>query len=121
MKAILAALLLCTTLARAEVTSFSVRPSETDSAIKTFDGPHWMYLNRDIVVEHKPDLAQDRHELLLFLPGTGKKGDTTGGNNPGPAGFFDLTADLGYHVIFLRYPNEIAASAVRGSSDPQAF
>src|ERR1700690_1204193 len=98
MKMIFAATILFATLARADVDStqitsdtneniqaqiklehpnvisFSILPSATDPAIKNFDNPHWMYVNRDIVVEHKADLAQDRHELYLFIPGTHEKG-----------------------------------------------
>src|SRR5437660_9331937 len=29
------------------VTTVSILPSATDAAIKTFDNPHWIYVNRD--------------------------------------------------------------------------
>jgi len=119
MKLIYAAALMLATLARAEVTSISITPSATDSAIKTFDNPHWLYVNRDIVVEHKAGLAQDRRELYLFIPGTHKKGDPRG--SKGPSAFCDLAADLGYHVIVLAYPDETPASVCRNDSDRNAF
>ncbi len=97
-----------------DVTSFSILPSATDSAIKTFDSPHWIYVNRNIIVEQETNLPQDRHELLLWLPGTNGKG-----NNQ--SAFCNLAADLGYHVITLMYPNEIPASACGNDSAPNAF
>src|SRR5260221_1580786 len=120
MKTIYAAALLYATLARAEVTSFSVLPSATDPAIKTFNTPHWIYVNRDIVVEHKEGLAQDRQELLLWLTGTHIKG-TPRGNGKTAASFCELAANLGYHVISLSYPNDIAAAQFREKRDPDAF
>jgi hypothetical protein len=109
-----AATLLFTTLARTNVTSFSIIPSATDPAIKTFNSPNLIYVNRDIVVEQKPELAQDRHELLLWLPGTGSKGNQQ-------VAFCNLAADLGYHVITLVYPNKIPAAICRDDSDSNAF
>src|SRR5437899_6273536 len=111
MKIIYAGAFLFATLACAEVTTVSILPSATDAAIKTFDSPHWIYVNRDIVVEHKPDLAQDRHELYFFIPGTHQKGDPRGGK--GPFAFCNLAADLGYHVVVLKYPNDIPASVCK--------
>ena len=118
MKTIYAATLLFATLAHAEVTSFSILPSATDPAIKTFNNPHEIYVNRDIIVDHKDGLAQDRHELLLFLPGTHTKGTPRG---QGPVAFCELAADLGYHVVTLMYPDEVAAAQFREASDPNAF
>jgi hypothetical protein len=105
-------------LAHGEVLSFPALPSATDPAIKTFDSPHWAYVNRDIVVEHKADLAQDRHELLLFLNGTHTKGTPRG---KGPVAFCEFAANLGYHVVSLTYPDEIAASICRNERDQTAF
>ncbi len=117
LKMIFGAVLLLATMARAEVSSFSVLPSATDSAIKTFDAWHWIYLNREIVVEHKAGLAADRHELLLFIPGTGR-GTNDGA---GPSGFLKLAANLGYHAVFLKYPNDRAAADCREDGDASAF
>ena len=113
-KIIYAVVLLVATIARADVTTFSILPSATDPAIKTFDNPHWIYVNRDIVVDQKPELPKDRHELLLWLPGTG-------GNGRQYAAFCNLAADLGYHVVTLMYPNKIPAAICRNDSDPTAF
>ena len=102
-----------------DVTTVSILPSATDPAIKTFDNPHWIYVNRDIVVEHKADLAQDRHELYLFINGTHEQGTPRG--SKGPIAFCDLAADLGYHVVVLAYPNDIPASVCRNDNNPKAF
>ncbi|HEY1718591.1 MAG TPA: hypothetical protein VGH42_09930 [Verrucomicrobiae bacterium] len=97
-----------------DVTSFSILPSATDPAIKTFDDPHWLYVNRKIVVEQKPELPQDRHQLLLWITGTGGKGKTA-------VAFCSLAADLGYHVVTLMYPDDIPASACANDSNPKSF
>jgi hypothetical protein len=83
-----------------------VRPSQTDPRITTFDQPHvcWM--------PHGD--REDRHQLFLFLPGTGGK----------PKEHFaigETAAGLGYHVIFLMYPDNLAAQIKCGNSkDPEA-
>jgi len=74
MKAIYAATLLFTTLTHAEVTTIHIRPSATDPSIRTYDLPHDIYVNREIVVDKKPGLPEDRHELLLWIRGTHTKG-----------------------------------------------
>lgn len=114
MKITIAAIILMATMARADLTTFSVRPSTTDPAIKQFDEPHWVYVDRDSVVQPKAGHARDRRELLLWLTGTGSKGH-------GAQGFARLAAELGYHVIDLMYPNDIAASACANDDDPRAF
>jgi hypothetical protein len=113
-KAILTAVLLLAVFCRAEVTSFSVLPSVADPAVKTFDFPNWFYINREIVVDHKEDLPADRHQLLLWLPGTNGKGHDA-------QGFSNLAADLGYHVITLMYPDDLAAVVCTNDSDPKSF
>jgi hypothetical protein len=105
--------------AHPEVTTFSILPSATDPEIKTFDNPHWLYVNRDIIVRHKANLPQDRRELYLFIPGTHEKGKQRRGK--GPFAFCDFAADLGYHVIVLAYPDEIPASVCRNDANPKAF
>src|SRR6266852_6231223 len=119
MKSIYTAIVMFGAVAHAEVTTVSILPSATDPAIKTFNYPHWIYVDREILVEHKEGLLQDRHELLLFIPGTHIKGTPAGGK--GPAAFLELAANLGYHVICLHYPNDIAAARFRESNDPNAF
>jgi hypothetical protein len=106
--------LLLASVAHAEVTSFAVKPSLTDPAIKTFDEPHWGYINREIIVDHKKELPAARGQLLLWLTGTG-------GTGRGPAGFANLAADLGYHVVSVMYPDDIPATACAGDSDPKSF
>lgn len=117
-----------------------IPPSRTDPAIKTFDDPHLIWVNRDIVVEHKAGLPAARGQLLLFLPGTvppeaaaAKKADgaksatepTAAKKAPtarsGPFAFCELAANLGYHTIFLRYPNDKSASAATREEDMAEF
>ena len=45
-KMITAAAFLLATVAHGEVTTFPVTPSATDPEIKTFNEPHWIYVNR---------------------------------------------------------------------------
>jgi len=99
---------------REAVTAFQVLPSATDPEIKTFDSPHYLYINREIVVDHQPTLPADRHQLLLWLTGTGGKG-------AGARAFCSLAADSGYHVVSLMYPDDIPATVCRNDSDPGAF
>src|SRR5258708_16067324 len=119
MKSIYAAAFLYAAHAHAEVTSVSILPTAPEAAIKRYDAPHWIYVNREILVEHKEGLLQAWHELVLFIPGSHIKGTPAGGK--GPAAFLKLAANLGYHVIFLHYPNDIAAARFRESNDPNAF
>lgn len=114
MKIFLVAILLLAAAAHAEVTSVPIRPSATDPEIKFFDDPHWLYVNRDIVVQSKEGLARDRHELLVWLTGTGGTGHDA-------QAFSKLAADLGYHVVTLMFPDDIPASVCRSDSNPKAF
>ena len=113
-----------------------ILPSRTDPAIRTFDQPHVVRINRDIVVERQPGLPAPRGQLLLFLPGTvppttaaaakSRGGDApeknpAAGGSGGAAAFCTLAAHLGYHVIFLRYPNDTSASAAAGDEDLAEF
>lgn len=84
---------------------YPVTPSVTEAAIKAFNAPHLVYFNPNV----KP-----RNELLVFLPGTNGK---PGGTNL----FCQTAADLGYHTVALSYPTDIPATAVRESTDPEAF
>ncbi|MBU6455533.1 MAG: hypothetical protein KGS72_27420 [Cyanobacteria bacterium REEB67] len=82
----------------------STTPSATDSAIRTFDDAHLSWT----------PYTTPRHELLLFLPGTAGK--------PHRTQFLETAASLGYHVIFLMYPDDIAAQqACANSDDPNAY
>jgi len=92
----------------------AIVPSATDPQIKTFNSPHYLYVERDIVVAHQPKLPPDRHELLLWLPGTKGQGE-------GPVAFCELAARIGYRVVVLMYPDDIAAMVCQGDRDPGAF
>ncbi|MES2594435.1 MAG: hypothetical protein V4662_03815 [Verrucomicrobiota bacterium] len=102
-----------------------IRPSTTDAAIKNFDDPHWVYVNRDIVVKHDPQLPADRHELLLWIPGTRPPNLPEAAPGKVRRGasheFCKLAATQGYHVIALSYPNTISASSCNKESEPGAF
>lgn len=58
--------------------------------------------------------APDRHELLLWLTGTGGKGHDA-------LGFANLAADLGYNVIILMFPNDIPATVCANDSNPKSY
>ena len=109
-----AAAFLLVTVAHAEVTTFPVVPSATDPEIKRINEPHWVYVDRDIMSEHQAGRVQERHELLLWLTGTGGKGHDA-------RGFANLAVHLGYHVITLMFPNDIPASACANDSNPKSF
>ena len=114
MKAVYFSLLLLSTLAHADVISFPVAPTATDPAIKTFVTPHWIYVNRSILIDRQADLPPDRHQLLLWLTGTGGSGHDA-------RAFCELAANLGYHVVSLMYPDEVPASACDNDPDPNGF
>lgn len=106
-------------LQRAALNGIQIRPGATDPAITAFD-PHTIYVNREIVMSHQPGLPADRHELLLFIPGTHRPGTPRGGI--GPSAFLEIAANQGYHVINLIYPDEISAATVcNNDRDPSAF
>jgi dienelactone hydrolase len=102
-----------------------IRPSLTDPEIKNFDDPHWAYVSRDIVVKHDAQLPADRHELLLWIPGT--RPPNTPEPEPGHVArgssheFCKLATTLGYHVIALSYPNSLSASSCNNEPEPGAF
>jgi len=81
----------------------SIRPSETDRRISKFDSPHLAWV---------PTAAEARSQLLVFLPGTG--------GSPGkadlPHSFAETAAELGYHVVSLMYPDNVAAQIACGKS-----
>ncbi|MFI5387714.1 MAG: BPSS1187 family protein [Fimbriimonadales bacterium] len=83
----------------------TVRPSETDPAINTFDSPHSIFVDPD---------AKSRDELLVFLPGTNGKTRNTDS-------FCDTAAERGYMVINLMYPDSIPAAIVAKSKDRDDF
>jgi hypothetical protein len=87
---------------RGDVTWTSVLPSETDSKIQDFDTPHWICVNEDILLGQSTKI-KDRHEMLLFLPGTY-------GDKQGAEEFLETAANLGYHCVELMYPNDVSAA-----------
>lgn len=116
-----------------------VRPSATDPEIKTFDTPHRIYFSPAATTEKGPSVPS-RGQLLLWIPGTaapaapGKakakaKAEPTpdadaapsAGGREGSEAFCQLAASLGYHVISLRYPNALSASAARFDADADEF
>lgn len=108
------------------VTHTLFKPSALNpEADPKFDEPHWVYVQRDIVVQHDPKLPADRHQLLLFIPGT--QPPNLKELEPGKVriyashGFCLMAASLGYHVISLSYPNSISASSCNKEQDPEAF
>ena len=112
---LLAAGLLCLSASLpAEATWVSVKPSETDPQIHRFDTPHWICVNREILLDQR-ERGQDRHQLLLFLPGTN-------GHGRGAKAFLETAANLGYHCIELMYPDDVAAAEVcRNDPDPKSY
>ena len=84
-----------------ESRAYDVRPGETDPAIQLFDQPHRIFLDA---------AATPRGELLLFLPGTGA---TTRDQEE----FGRTAAGLGYHVVYLMYPNDVPAAVCQDDED----
>ena len=83
-----------------QAASFAVMPSATDPLINDFNQPHYCWA---------PSGAA-RDLLVLFLPGTG---GVPRPNFP----FTQATASMGFHTIFLMYPDEVAAQQKCAMSD----
>jgi hypothetical protein len=85
----------------------SILPSDTDPRIAEFNSPHLAWLPEGTA----------RNQLLLCLPGTGatpQKGFSLA--------FAATAARLGYHVVVLMYPDNIAAQEFCSrSDDPDAY
>ena len=107
------------------VTYAPVWPSATGPGIEDYGIPHWVYIEKGIVVSRDPSLPADRHELLLWLPGTAPRlppPDQPGAvRNWASHKLCLLAASLGYHVISLDYSNAQSASCCNGDADPSAF
>ena len=99
---------------RSAMEGIAILPSRTDPEIKTFDFPHHLHVDRDIVIRKAPEKAAERHELLLWLTGTG-------GRSRGAEEFCKLAASQGYHVIKLMYPDDIPATVCKRDEDPKSF
>lgn len=80
-------------------------PVDTDPAIVLAKQPHRWFVD---------DAVASRRELLVYLPGTAA--DTSGQDELGR-----LAASLGYDVLFLMYPNDVAAAVCRDDPDATAF
>jgi len=107
------------------VSYLPLRPSSTDPQITGINDPHWVYVHHGIALEHNPNLPADRHQLLLWIPGTkppNSKAPEPGKLTRGASHTFCLAAaSLGYHVIALSYPNLLSASICNEDADPKAF
>jgi len=85
----------------------AILPSDTDPRISAFNSPHLAWL---------PE-GGARNQLLVFLPGTGGTPE-----KPLFHPFAATAAGLGYHVVVLMYPNNIAAQKkCSQSNDPDAY
>jgi hypothetical protein len=98
---------------RAGIEGIAIKPSDTDPSIHEFDSPHYIYVDRSVVVTHKSP-SQDRHELFLYLTGTGGSGRTA-------IRFCQYAARDGYRVVNIMYPDDVPAAVCRNDSDPKAF
>lgn len=86
-------------------TATATLPSATDPQIKTFDIAHLSWLPQ----------TKSRNQLVLFLPGTN-------GVPRSDFGFTKTAAALGFHTIFLMYPDGIAAQqCCVNRDDPDAY
>ena len=85
--------------------AFDVLPQETDPAIQQYKQRHRVFLDA---------AATPRMQLLVYLPGTGA---TTGEQEE----FGRTAAGLGYHVIYLMYPNDVAAAVCQDDVDETSF
>ncbi len=102
-----------------------VRPSSADASVTGFDTPHRIYLRSDLASPRKSSAPAPRNELLLWLPGTSPASadapaaSETANTREGAEAFCRLAAQLGYHVISLRYPNSLSATAARTDADDE--
>lgn len=99
---------------KAALAGIAILPSRTDPEIKTFDFPHTVQVDRDIVIRQDPTKPAPRHQLLVWMTGTG-------GRSGGANAFCKLAASQGYHVVKLMYPNDVPASFCRQDEDPESF
>jgi hypothetical protein len=84
-----------------------ILPSDTDRRIAQFNSPHLAWL---------PE-GPARNQLLVFLPGTGGTPEK-GLFHP----FAGTAAGLGYHVVALMYPDNLASQKkCSQSADPDAY
>ncbi|HEV2691523.1 MAG TPA: hypothetical protein VG347_01365, partial [Verrucomicrobiae bacterium] len=83
-----------------------VQPSQTDTNITQFNNYHYAYLNSGVPA---------RHQLFVFLPGTGGA----------PAGYTDIlktAANLGFHTLGLMYEDPNTMNSLCGDlPDPNGY
>ena len=91
--------------AKGAIEVHDVRPSDTDSAIQRFNLPHRVFLDGSVAA---------RGQLLVFLPGTGA---TTADQDA----FGRTAAGIGYHVVYLMYPNDVPAAVCQDDEDEKSF
>ena len=96
---------LCTAAPACAAASAYGGSQETDPAIEQYIQPHRVFLDSS---------AAARGQLLVFLPGTGA---TTGDQEE----FGRTAAALGYHVVYLMYPNDVAAAVCQDDEDEATF
>jgi pimeloyl-ACP methyl ester carboxylesterase len=84
--------------------SFYVKPKQTDNKYLDKQAAHFIVRNK------KTHL----NKLVLFIGGTGSRPKNY-------TVFCNYAAELGYDVISISYPNEVAAMEVAGSGDSLAF
>jgi pimeloyl-ACP methyl ester carboxylesterase len=87
------------------VRAYDVHPEMTDPAIRQFIQAHRVFLD---------DAVAPRGQLLVFLPGTGA---TTSDQDE----FGRTAAGLGYHVVYLMYPNDVPAAVCQDDEDEGTF
>lgn len=102
------------TAGRAEATRLLVVPSTTDPAIRRYDDPHRVFLDREIVVDRRAGRPACRDQLLLWITGTNGKGRSV-------EALATLAAELGYHVIILIYANDLPATSCARDDSADTF
>lgn len=85
--------------------AYGVNPQVTDPAIQQYVQPHRVFLDSAIA---------PRGQLLVFLPGTGATTDDQ-------EEFGRTAAGLGYHVVYLMYPNDVPAAICQDDEDETTF
>jgi hypothetical protein len=91
-----------------ELMVHQIVPADTDPRINTYSGKsnqHWSWYNSS---------GHPKHQLIVFLPGTGGKGKGSGKFNK-------MAARLGFHVLSLAYPDDISLTVFHRSDDKDAF
>lgn len=108
MKKLLLLFCLCSFKLSAQVVNLRILPGSTDSAINTFSGKgyfHTVYFDKAVM---------KKGQLLVFLTGTGGKGE-------GPKDFNLFAASLGYRVINLIYPDDFSLSRYQRAPDMENY